>query len=213
MAEMLWSLFSSKTSSFRRVTILIRNAEIPESKIFPAIAFTYYRDGKPLYRGINEFASDEFESDSQKPFCKIKDNIFQVETTPYGSRYLLNISLNLSGNLMLKGTFEWLLVENNFLPNRKIVENVSHNWNLVSPRCDVTGKFEILSKDNKLRDLRQFRGSGYHDHNFDNRWLPETVEHWQWGRAHFADATAVFYRYQEIDQAAATNKLFVVRPW
>ena len=54
-----------------------------------------------------------------------------------------------------------------------------------------------------------FRGTGYHDHNLDNRWLPETVADWQWGRAHFADASAVFYRYKEIGEDRVTKFLTI----
>jgi hypothetical protein len=41
--------------------------------------------------------------------------------------------------------------------------------------------------------------------------LPVTVSDWQWGRAHFSDATAVFYRYKEITEQTPTTKIFIVR--
>ena len=55
-----------------------------------------------------------------------------------------------------------------------------------------------------------FRGTGYHDHNLDNRRLPDTVEDWQWGRAHFADATAVFYRYKELGEENSVTKFLTI---
>ena len=72
-------------------------------------------------------------------------------------------------------------------------------------------KINIKGKNGKEVKAVQFRGTGYHDHNYDNRWLPETVKNWQWGRAHFNDATAVFYRYNECGENAATTKLFTIR--
>ena len=75
----------------------------------------------------------------------------------------------------------------------------------------MTGKISIATKREKSLIVVNFRGTGYHDHNFDNRWLPDTVSEWQWGRAHFPDSTAVFYRYKEIGESEPTTKLFTVR--
>ena len=73
------------------------------------------------------------------------------------------------------------------------------------------GKHQNQDKRGKNIDTVNFRGTGYHDHNHDSRWLPKTVKDWQWGRAHFSDSSAIFYRYHEIDAPEATTKLFLVR--
>ena len=182
---------------------------------FPALAFCYYRDGKPLYRAINEYGANDFEADQEFPNCRIGDSDFQFEATAYGVRYLLNINVVLRGGKRLRASLEWLAVERDFLPlampNQP--EANSHFWNLAVPRADVTGKIEIFERNQPDAPTAQiqFRGTGYHDHNQDSRWLPATVAEWQWGRAHFADATAVFYRYREIGANEAVTKLFLVR--
>ncbi len=184
-----------------------------KNKNFPALAFTYYRDGKPKYRAINEFPVQEFAASGETPFCRIGENFFRLERAPYGSGYVVSISAKLRKNLHLKANFEWLSIESDFLPDKKVVvgEN-AHSWNLVVSRADVTGKFTVATGENeKISDIVNFRGTGYHDHNFDNRWLPETVSDWQWGRAHFADATAVFYRYKERSEPAPMSKVFIVK--
>src|SRR5438046_6073556 len=56
---------------------------------FPAVAFTYYRDGKPVYRAINEFDGDEFSASESEPSCRIGENFFRFESAPYGSGYLI----------------------------------------------------------------------------------------------------------------------------
>jgi carotenoid 1,2-hydratase len=175
----------------------------------PAVSFTYYRDGKPLYRVHNEFDEKQFQTSQTEPFCKIGDSEFSFEKAPYGSGYSLTINATLHKNRKLKANFEWLSIESDFLANVE-KKDLSHCWNLVVPRADVTGNIEVFSKTNKLKDKIQFRGTGYHDHNFDNRWLPETVDIWQWGRCHYADATVTFYRYKEINGEPIT-KLFLVR--
>lgn len=178
---------------------------------FPALVFIYYKDGKPLYRAINEFPSEQFFGDEKTPACRLGENEFKFETAPYGSGYLLKIEATLRKNYKLKARLEWLSIESDFLPDKGVaVEPNSHNWNLVAPRSDVTGKIEVFQSKGKLKDVHHFRGTGYHDHNTDARWLAETVQDWQWGRAHFTDATAVFYRYKEAG-AKPTTKLFLVR--
>jgi len=166
----------------------------------PALAFTYYRDGKPLYRAINEFAPEDFTASEKTPSCQLGSNFFRLESAPYGSGYLISINAVLRKNLRLEAHFEWLSIESDFLPDKKIAAGNSHIWNLAVARADVTGRISIADDNGKSKDVVHFRGTGYHDHNFDNRWLPETVSEWHWGRTHFADATAVFYRYKEIGE-------------
>lgn len=178
---------------------------------FPAIAFTYYHDGKPLYRAINEFTSTDFATEPLAPSCRIGKNIFQIEATPYGIRYKLSVEARMRGGRELKASFEWLLVESDFTPDKKVVTADHHSWNLVAPRCDVSGKVEVFDNQGKLKDQRQFRGTGYHDHNLDSRRMPETIDSWQWGRVHFSDASAVFYRYHELGSEDVVTRLFVVR--
>lgn len=186
------------------------DSKIKSPKSVPAVAFVYYRDGKPCYRAINEFAPEDFSASRENPECRIGDNFFRFEAAPYGSGYVLSINTKLRKNRRLEAHFEWLSIESDFLPNKEIEPCDSHCWNLVATRSDVTGKISVSDKRGKNADSIHFRGTGYHDHNFDNRWLPETVSDWQWGRAHFSDSTAVFYRYKEIDEPQATTKLFTV---
>ncbi|HEY0426961.1 MAG TPA: hypothetical protein VGC76_04065 [Pyrinomonadaceae bacterium] len=188
-----------------------KTLQFPENKTFPALAFIYYRDGKPIYRAINEYDQNEFEASLEEPSCRIGDNSFRLDSKPYGSGYVLSINAKLPKRRTLKANFEWLAIEGDFQPECCLYAENSHCWNLVLARSDVTGKIDVEDASGKNLDTVSFRGTGYHDHNIDNRWLPETVQDWQWGRAHFADATAVFYRYKEFAESQTTTKLYVVR--
>src|SRR5215204_3806692 len=45
-------------------------SQTPDSKsTVPAVAFTYYRDGKAVYRAINEFDGSEFSASGSSPEC------------------------------------------------------------------------------------------------------------------------------------------------
>lgn len=182
----------------------------PEDKTFPALAFIYYRNGKPIYRAINEFDQKDFEAGEDAPSCRIGESTFRLDSAPYGSGYVLSINAKLPKNRTLKANFECLAIEGDFMPECCIFPENSHCWNMVLSRADVTGRISVEDAKGTNIDTVNFRGTGYHDHNIDNRWLPETVQDWQWGRAHFADATAVFYRYKEIAETEPITKLFVV---
>lgn len=175
----------------------------------PALAFFYYRNGKPVYRIIKEFPLDEFQSSKTEPFVQIGNCSMKFDSAPYGKGYLIDIKTNFQQNKQLDVKLEWLLIESDFVKSGER-EN-SHNWNLVAPRADVTGHINITNAKGKVSDSIHFRGSGYHDHNLDRRYLPTTVDNWQWGHAHFTDATAIFYRYQEIGAEEAVTKLFLIR--
>ena len=183
----------------------------PQSNV-PALAFFYYRDGKPVYRAINEYKPEEFQASETAPECKIGENFFRFESLPYGSGYFISINTALHKKRRLEAQFEWVAIESDFTPFTKTEPDDSHSWNLVVSRADVSGKINIKDeRGGKPLKTVQFRGTGYHDHNHDNRWLPATVEDWQWGRAHFNDCSAVFYRYTERGSGEAVTKLFTVR--
>ncbi len=203
---------SRQEKFFKKITDkLLRRNNAHNYNLFPAIAFIYYRDGKPKYRAINEFAPEDFTAGLEKVECAIGDNHFRLESAPYGSGYLLSINARLRKNRHLEAHFEWLSVESDFTPGKDINIKDAHSWNLAVARADVTGKITISDDKQNSLDTINFRGTGYHDHNLDNRWLPKTVCDWQWGRAHFNDATAVFYRYKEHGEQNPTTKLFTVR--
>lgn len=177
----------------------------------PAVVFVYYRNGKPVYRAINEFTEADFKASSAHPECHIGDNHLVFKSAPYGSGYLITINAKLSNNRRIEALFEWLDIESDFIPEAENINKSSHYWNLVAPRTDVSGRISVFGKNGKETDVKHFRGTGYHDHNIDNRWLPETVRDWHWGRVHFADSTAVFYRFCEMNDSLPTNKLLIIR--
>ena len=186
------------------------NSKKEDSKV-PAIAFFYYRKGKPVYRVIKEFPLEEFQSKNTEPFVKIGDCSMSFDSAPYGKGYVIEIKTNFQQNRLLDVKLEWLLIESDFADTQEAKKRHSHNWNLVAPRADVTGHINVTNTKGKVFDSIHFRGSGYHDHNLDQRYLPTTVENWLWGRAHFPDATIVFYHYKEIGADEAVTKLYLIK--
>lgn len=181
------------------------------TKKVPALLFSYFEAGKPLYQLIKEFSPEDFLSDQEKIFCQIQGNSFTYDSAPYGNGYLLNINLDLPNETKLEAQLEWLLVESNFLENYQPKTENIHYWNLVAPRADVTGHININNQKGKIIDSIHFRGTGYHDHKSDNRNFSSAISYLQWGRVHFADTTAVFYQLKENNNDKEINKLVVIK--
>src|SRR5688572_19506514 len=87
------------------------NREAAEPQRFPAVSFTYFRDGRRLYRSITEYAASDFYASSERPECRIGDSSFKFETASYGSGYSVVINAKLSGGRRLEAHFEWLSIE------------------------------------------------------------------------------------------------------
>jgi hypothetical protein len=187
------------------------NRDGEQTERYPAISFTYFRDGKPLYRCINEYPESAFSASKDVPECHIGESFFKFDTASYGSGYSVSINTRLSGGRRLEASLEWLSIESDFTSDSFSYREGSHFWNMVVPRSDVTGKMTVYDKRGKVLDVRHFRGTGYHDHNLDNRWLAKTVRDWHWGRAHYADSTVVFYRYCELGEHSPSTRLLVIK--
>jgi carotenoid 1,2-hydratase len=171
---------------------------------FPAIAYFHYRDGKAIQRVINEFDEDEFHSSEDSPGCIIGANRFETIEDKGGLKYVIDLELIEKGDRPFKAHFEFDVLEKNIFGSGDVRDASAHEWNLVAPCCKVYG-YETMSENEGLSFRRDFRGIGYHDHNLDDRWLPDTVMTWDWGRVHLPDATVVFYDFISFDGGRVTK--------
>lgn len=185
--------------------------EVTDCPRYPAVSFTYFCDGELVCRSTTEHTKDEFQADRSGPDCRIGNSFFKHETAEYGSGFTVSIDAELPKQRRVEAHFEWLSVESDLSSGSGPLDKQHHYWNVVVPRADVTGRITIFEKDGSISDVRHFRGTGYHDHRLDNRWLADTVADLYWGRVHFADSTAVFCHYRESGDGSSTNKLLVVR--
>ncbi|MEP7212285.1 MAG: hypothetical protein ABI791_04375 [Acidobacteriota bacterium] len=189
----------------------IIDSEAPDSVRCPAVSLTYFRDGKLLFRTKLEFPEDAFDASETEPSVKIDQNFISYRSASYGTGYHLQIDAATSARGRIRANFEWLVIESDLCSERPFRAAASHRWNMVAPRCDVTGKVAVSDRKGRSGEVVQFRGTGYHDHKLDNGWLAEMVHEWHWGRAHFADSTAVYCRYRTNEDDRSSTKLFVVR--
>lgn len=187
------------------------NGDRDEDRRYPAVSFTYFAGGKQVYRAVSEFAAKDFRANEKSPECRIGNSSFHFDSASYGSGYVVSIDLPLSRNRKLRADLEWLSIESDFASAPFCYDDTAHCWNMVAPRSDVSGKIVVVDARGRTSDSQSFRGTGYHDHNLDNRWLAKTVKEWHWGRAHFTDSTAVFCRYSEIGEEKPKSQLLLIK--
>ncbi|HMQ03467.1 MAG TPA: hypothetical protein PKD26_06090 [Pyrinomonadaceae bacterium] len=187
------------------------DSEPAELRRFPAVSFTYFSGGRQIYRAVNEYPGHDFFASETEPKCIIGGSGFHFASAPYGSGFSVSVNLPLARGRQLEAEFEWLSIETDLFPVPDGADQSIHRWNMVAARSDVSGKMKVFNSSRRVIDVRTFRGTGYHDHNLDNRWLADTVREWHWGRAHFADLTAVFCSYEETSDAEASNQLLLIR--
>jgi len=185
-------------------------ASSPPSDRFPAVFFAFYKDGKPVFRAFNEFSIRDLIADTISPACTIGQSGFRFDAAPYGSGYSLEIRSSLTRGYTLEAKFEWVSIESNLLRTDGGYDPDCHIWNVVAPRSDVSGRISLFDKKGREKTVYHFRGTGYHDHESDSRWFADTITERHWGRAHFADSTAVFQKLIE-NSGVSSNKLMLVK--
>ena len=212
-------IFSPRYNATVAASLREGSRDRPRPAEFPAVAVCLYRDGRPLFRAINERTRAAFTASAERPECRIGRSGFRLDAvndpTARGATYLVNIDEPVRGGRRLQAQLAWTMTAGNFSTEdekRADGSEPAHEWNMVSPRCRVAGRIDVSDSRGRRTHAQAFDGTGYHDHNRDRRWMPATVAAWQWGRAHFADATAVFYRYRETgDDAPVTTRLFIIQ--
>jgi carotenoid 1,2-hydratase len=192
----------------------LRQSGSPQSSTtVPAVAACFYRDGRPLFRSINEYSHDDFQAGTTKPECRIGQSSFRFVDDETKPRYELTIETHLRRDRILRARLSWTIEEGDLFEAEKenVSDNAAHNWNMVAPRCDVSGEIVLTERSGKRFFEHDFHGVGYHDHNWDARWMPATISEWQWGRVHFPKATAVFYSYRERNETKPVTRLYLIQ--
>ncbi len=175
----------------------------------PAVSLTYSIDGKAVVRTVNEFRPDEVTTSSVGAGCSIGASSFRIDSTSYGSGFILHIDLLTALNRRIEAELEWLFIESNLSGDESESAASPALWNLVAPRSDVTGRISIIGRRGKSRKIVHFRGTGYHDYIRSNFSLVDTIGSRFWGHAHFFDSTAVFDHHEREGDIA--SKIFLIR--
>lgn len=177
----------------------------------PALSFTYFADGKIVYRSEQRFAAEEFSASESELKCRIGNSGFRFGTATYGSGFLVSVDLSLPKGRRLRANFEWLSVESDLAAPPANISQAVRLWNMAVPRSDVSGRITVDDSRRRVSHSHSFRGTGYHDHNRETRRTAEAISERHWGRAHFADSTVVFRRSAEVVDKRPATELMIVR--
>jgi carotenoid 1,2-hydratase len=68
-----------------------------------------------------------------------------------------------------------------------------HQWVLSVPKAGVLGVLDLRSLASGKREVLQFRGRGYHDHNLGIVPMYESIDRWYWGRIFSERYDMIYY--------------------
>ncbi len=176
-----------------------------------SVFFAYFVDGKAICRASHKMASDVVLGNVFRLSGIAEEPNFVHKTAPYGSGYSVELDLKLANGGRLKAELEWLSVESNLMPDAPNAPTTDLKWNIASPRADVSGRLSIEDRNGKIRSVNHFRGTGFHDQRSSSFDMIAASREWLWCRAHFADMTAIFFRYWSRSTERPCNTLVLVR--
>lgn len=184
----------------RRYIESLESSKKETASSFPAISVSVYRHGKPLYYSFLEHESESHHIQNNPLLFQIGQDCFQSEQTREHLTYRVTLNQKLDSGHSIKAELLFsselsndlnglksLLTESAFKSNTEKAHDDYHVWNLIQPRAEVKGQFEI-DKRNYL-----FNGIGYHDHNTGYEPMRESFQEWYWGRIHFKESTFIYY--------------------
>lgn len=179
----------------------------PVAADYPCAYFVVYRGGKIWAQFMTQYPTAAFAASDQIPQVAIGPNRLhsaadgirlRLEGTPWhltwrGPR--LNDHLKLEGDFTFKPLLDHPPCERLFFSKR--MSGAEHHWVVANPLCDVSGSFAMGS------ERIDFRGRGYHDHNYGTAPIGPGLKRWAWGRALLHDRVYTFHFARPADSRLA----------
>ena len=182
----------------RRYISSLESEENALAEQYPAISISIYKDNRPVFYSFEEVEPVNASFSSKKPAGNIGLSNFEGAQKGDGIEYKIELNQTLLNGDSLKGTviFDAISVNLNESELHLSTEhpNEMHEWNLVAPKCNVTGE---LFLDGYHKERIDFKGFGYHDHNRGDEPMRESFRQWYWGRYHLKNSTVVYYLMEE----------------
>lgn len=215
--------FDALSDDGREAIVIVFVADRPEASLLAsteaesaeetdrAVFFSYFVDGKAICRASHKLSSDVDVGNVFRLAGDAEEPNFVHTTAPYGTGYSVELDLKLVAGGHVKADLEWLSVESNLMPDDPDLPYTDLKWNIATPRADVSGRLAITEKSGKVRSVNHFRGTGFHDQRMSSMDMIAGSREWLWCRAHFADMTAIFFRFWSRRSERPSNTLVLVR--
>ena len=159
---------------------------------FPAVSISVYKDGKPLFYSFVESESNFADFSTDKVFGRVGENSFTGTKDGDSISYNLQLNQSLPNGESISGEFIFSSASGSGIDSSNFNQGSAntHIWNLILPKCEVSGSLNI---DSGKPENISFNGTGYHDHNFGSEPMKESFDEWYWGRYHFNTSTLIYY--------------------
>jgi carotenoid 1,2-hydratase len=180
----------------------------PASAQTPAVSMLYWSGGRAVVRQSAEYSVSQFSASREQPECRIGENHFHFDEAKYGCGYLVHIDISLAMGGRAVATLEWLSLDSDLVEYGAAGDG-ELTWNMVAPRCDVSGRIEVFDASGRCERTAHFRGTGYHDHVRGTEPLYDALSTRQWGRAHFVDVSAVYSERKDADGRLVNSRLII----
>jgi carotenoid 1,2-hydratase len=174
---------------------------------FPCAYFVVYERGRIAHQFMTQYPSSAFVARSDAPQVAVGPNTM----TPDGAALRLKLTgtpwkLTFHGPVLLED--QTLEAEFAFRPHlsappqqrtflSRQLSGADHHWVIANPLCDVTGTIRCVGQ------AIEFRGRGYHDHNYGTAPLGAGLKRWIWGRVLFDDLACTFHFARPRDRGLA----------
>lgn len=140
----------------------------------------YTPDGEKIVSS-NIFRPQDCSASESKCDVKLGENYFRQE----GENYLVfapgdDMSIDLVFRRVIPG---WKPAGGYLYNNHDQVQG----WVVPVPRAEVQGTVKVRGKEMKVKGL------GYHDHNWSNVNMHDSLRNWYWGRFHHPEYTLIYY--------------------
>jgi hypothetical protein len=149
----------------------------------PLVELTFSVGGELVARAMCEYGDGAFVENGDG--YGIGTNRFYSESANYGTGYIIELDLPMSGGRRVNAKLEWLAVEEN---RYDIDVPTGDVLNVVTPRADVSGRITVSGRKSQVYHIR---GTGCHAHEVIRGGAMEEFTQFS-GCVHFSDATAFF---------------------
>ena len=171
-----------------------RRDDQPNPMDYAGFSFQLYENGKESINFIKEGPRELFASEDGGIGVRFEGNRFVYD--PSRDEYRLTIdfsfpsrdrSVHASFSFRPQHRFDYCL-------DTSAHDGVDfrHQWVLSVPKAEVLGVLDIKSISSGKRQVLNFRGRGYHDHNLGIVPMYESIDRWYWGRT-FSDRYDLIY--------------------
>lgn len=149
----------------------------------PVVELAYSVGRELVARAMCEYGDGAFV-ENRDGYC-VGTNRFYSETANYGTGYIIELDLPMSGGRRAKAKLEWLAVEEDRYDRDMPTGDV---LNIVTPRADVSGRITV---EGRRSNVFHIRGTGCHAHEVIRGGAMDEFTQFS-GCVHFSDATAFF---------------------